>query len=269
MFYNIRYIEETGRDTHPWSTRTIGIYQKHNFQTRSNTWIVIQPSTAIKRLIVSSTESHSLSPLSLHTTLLNSTLFQWPTYLKHLNWRIANTGQNARLFEISSTHSNQANFQVAISDVQRLLHLSENLQDASLILDTNISIQHALSRLHKDLNDSDSAPGSDLHYRMLDQDLQVSIACVNGYQRSVQVLLSRAERTSTLIHVLLSYMHHASLAQASAHIARIATTAEHDSKNMLELAASTRSDSRTMKLVAIVSMLYLPGTLVAVRHFLT
>lgn len=63
-------------------------------------------------------------------------------------------------------------------------------------------------------------------------------------------------------------MHHASLAQASAHIARIATTAEHDSKNMLELAASTRSDSRTMKLVAVISMLYLPGTFVAVRHFL-
>ena len=90
MFYNIRYVDKTGRDTHPWSTRTVGIYQKYNFQTKSNTWTVIQPSIAIKRLIVSSTESHSLSPLSLHTTLLNSTLVQWPAYLKHLNCKIIN-----------------------------------------------------------------------------------------------------------------------------------------------------------------------------------
>jgi len=110
MFYNLRYVEETGRNTHPWSIRRMGVYQKFSAQTNSSVWILIQPTLAAKRLARISTESTYIFHPSMHVTLISSTLRKWRGYLRDLDRNIrdkvrSNLGSMAQYESIADPFS--------------------------------------------------------------------------------------------------------------------------------------------------------------------
>ena len=67
------------------------------------------------------------------------------------------------------------------------------------------------------------------------------------------------------IHGLLGYRNNASVSQNSANLAKMAEASGKDSQVMLALTNATKRDSGTVRLIAVITMIYLPGTFMAVR----
>jgi len=88
VYYSLRYIEKTGRDTHPWSMRRMGIYQRYDFDSASSIWILLQPIPKAKELATSSVESKSRLLLLRHILLCSSKIQNWRYYLKDLQQKI-------------------------------------------------------------------------------------------------------------------------------------------------------------------------------------
>ena len=175
---------------------------------------------------------------------------------------------------------------MAFSDFQRLQFLRESIQDAVLILSTNVDILHGIQELLESLKDHGivtSASSKKLSMCM-EEELRVCISRLNMHRRWAETSLDRIHSTSVLvsnpphssvtnvplisfwkINALLGYRHDASISQNTKNTVMMAQAAEKDSKTMLSLTNATKQDSKTMKLVTVITMIYLPGTFMAVR----
>ena len=88
LCYILRYVQKTGRDTHPWSVRQTGVYQKYDFNEKSSNWIFLQPSSQAKRLATPKPDVPTENPLDTHVLILSSTVDAWRWYLKELDQKI-------------------------------------------------------------------------------------------------------------------------------------------------------------------------------------
>lgn len=70
---------------------------------------------------------------------------------------------------------------------------------------------------------------------------------------------------SVKIQTLLSYRNDESISRNSDNMRQMTESAEKYSENMVLLTEATKKDSGIMKLIAVITMIYLPGTFVAVR----
>lgn len=88
LCYNLRYVQKSGRETHPWSVRQMGVYQKFDFNESSSTWIFLQPTCQVKRLAIAMPNQRTRHPLDTHISILSSTTEAWRWYLKELDQTI-------------------------------------------------------------------------------------------------------------------------------------------------------------------------------------
>ncbi|KAH8591695.1 hypothetical protein B0O99DRAFT_690500 [Bisporella sp. PMI_857] len=251
LIYNIRYVERTGRPDYAWAIRRMGIYQKYLSATGYSTWILLQPTKGACKIVEN--KADDLFPESRHITLLSALHRQWRPYLKDLDNSLRDLARIAR-FSGTKLNSKQVDFPVTFSDVQRLQHCREQLQDAILHLNHSLQILHGLRGLHSTIITSKDSS---------DNDLRVCISRVQMYRECAEKSLKWADDISNLITTLLSYRHDESFGQNNAKLREMAELAVKDSSNMLELTQETKKDSTTMRLIAIITMFYLPGTFVA------
>jgi hypothetical protein len=166
-----------------------------------------------------------------------------------------------------------------------LQYFRECFQDTILILNTNLEILEGLRALLKSFNERSFQLSADRR-RSLEEGLRVCVSRFTMYRRWAETSLVRVQSISDLvrtfsqsacsrlcsnslncvyqIQALLGYRNDASTSQNSANIATLAEASGNDSKTMLLLTNATKRDSGIMRLIAVITMVYLPGTFMAV-----
>ena len=89
--FSVRYPDKHGRDLEdPWVMRRILVYQQHNLDSQTSTWILLQcPAILRKRLLntlsVPGREDCScVEQIKLHMTVLSAVFKGWRAYINHL-----------------------------------------------------------------------------------------------------------------------------------------------------------------------------------------
>lgn len=265
FFYNLRYVEETGRDSHPWSLRRMGVYQKYSAEAKTSVWIFVQATSIAKKLAKISAEARDPLHLAFHVSLLSSTMGKWTGYLKSLDRKIREKAENTRFFKSENIQTQTANPPVTFSDIQRLEFLQESIQDVIMILEENLKILEgirALSKSSKYRGMMTSAGPSEMTMQM-EEELEICVSRFTMHRGWAEMLLSRIRSTCVLTTALLGYRNDVSIHQNTENMAMIAKATENDSRTMLRLAEAAARDSITVRLITVITVIYLPGTFMA------
>jgi Na+/serine symporter len=158
--------------------------------------------------------------------------------------------------------------------MQTLQHQGELIRTAKLAIGSNIEILSGLqSHAHDDIVG---------HSPLWESKAK---ACVSLLQRNLKWtddILDRTKEASNLVSVLTFYLsklftyscskmtalfnfkHSQALSLNSASTNRLAEASREEGRLILMLTKSSKKDSGTMRLITVITMLYLPGTFVAV-----
>jgi hypothetical protein len=85
--YSLMYVEKSGRDTHPWSMRRMGVYQRYSLDSGVSVWILLQPTPRSKQIIAPMKPKSGLLLLK-HVLLCSSKTRNWRYYLKELQKKV-------------------------------------------------------------------------------------------------------------------------------------------------------------------------------------
>ncbi|KAK0646793.1 hypothetical protein B0T16DRAFT_458677 [Cercophora newfieldiana] len=237
FMYTLRYMAANGRSQCPWSDRRIGVYHMRNAMRNASksVWVVLQPTVAaleLPRAVPAG--SHQHDPTRLHVLLLRSILPAWTAYLTYLD-----TCENKHQ---------------AFTGSQDIQYYSDLLHNAILELKSNMEILAGLQRMgasHGGGNKASADHGLD--------------TCVSQFRTNLswaEDMLDRTKEASTLM-ALLHYSQRArELAFDTSNMNHVANATKADQDTMLLLARAAKKDSEIMKLIAFVSVVYLPCSLI-------
>ncbi|KAL2847143.1 hypothetical protein BJY01DRAFT_167346 [Aspergillus pseudoustus] len=256
--YTVRYIEQPERPNRPWSVRRMGVYHKFCIGDNTSTWILLQPSLAAKK-VVQSLDNKSFS-IPTHVNILRASLRHWRWYLLDLDGLLKDMSEIARFSDGSDPNPVHANFTVAVTQLQQIQYIREQLQDALLHLDGTSETLGGLRHLWFRLDEANAE--GDLSAVDVEHDIADCASRVQAYKRWTERSLQHADSLSNLIRTLLAYRQDEHLTRNTRSMTKLAECSITDSTSMLLLAKDSRKDSETMKLIAIINMLYLPATFV-------
>ena len=219
LCYILRYVQRTGRETHPWSMRQMGIYQKFDFSKKSSNWIFLQPSSQAKKLAMHRPHVQASHPLEAHIEILSSTLDAWRWYLNGLDHTTRSLvctkttlkqgekvlmlsyslqSQIARLTGSTNQAPESIDFEIAFGNLQRLQYVQDCLQDSLTVLRVNIEVLNGLQTLEKSSSFQEYYVKDKAH-RAISTKLQMCLSCFRYHQNMAEDSLSRTRRVSLLV----------------------------------------------------------------------
>lgn len=164
----------------------------------------------------------------MHVSLISSTIGNWRAYLKELDNKIREKaslkprlksrrwirfkffitycaqGKATRLFKADSFDPKQVNFPLAFSEVQRLEYFRGSIQEAVLILDTNLQILADIQAFLKSLDNRGFAL-SEQARRSLTEDLQLCVSRFTMHRKWAELSLARIQSISDLVCYIQQY----------------------------------------------------------------
>ncbi|RSL90267.1 hypothetical protein CEP52_014631 [Fusarium oligoseptatum] len=225
--YNIRHFEQHGRvSDDPWSCRQSAIHQKYCFDSKTSSFIVIQPpirfSTGLKDRGLTSTPH----PMGLHLGYLAAST---------MNWRSYTTFVSEQLKECKLHHAN--------------LLLSQTLDVVGSI------------RMHaKTVAKMDSIP---LQVQLdLDLEIRSMVGELTSCWQIVQKQLELSSDLGILYDDILKSQGQELLHSNGLKLAEIARQDSAETKAMVSITDKTYQDSRTTRIMTVIALIYLPANLV-------
>lgn len=252
----------------PWAIRQTAVYQKYDTETNRSTWIFFNPTMncAFQERLMTLLRSPSQvvafkrQPLLIHNILLGTFFPLWRDYLAHYERKILTIVRYifAEIGYIFQTNVSQANTNMAqrLEEELRLNHETLNtVRHAEARCLSLVPIFRSLQRKFKALHDFNDALAernviqqSDAH--AMKQLLHNYINMVDAYTQQAEFLKSRTACLAVSITDTLSF--------------KDSYTTKSQSQYMLDLTLSTVDDSTTVRVITIVTLIYLPSTFMAV-----
>ena len=172
-------------------------------------------------------------------------------------------------------------FDLALARVQSLQYRRELIHGANLALASQSEIIKAIKTLMQRMIIETQVPREQLHLIQLDRQLDVCVSQVALKQTWIKDMLERAQQATELVSRLRSYpirllknniqitallnsKNTQALISNNINLARLAEVSQQDGQTTLALNKSMKGDSSTMKFLAILAVVYVPGTFVAV-----
>ncbi|OBS19141.1 hypothetical protein FPOA_10864 [Fusarium poae] len=243
--YTLRYVEENGRrQGNPWSMRQCGVYQKRDPATKNSIWILLQPPRCLYDNIRSaSTNDHNYNDtraLPLHDAIFWAMEANWRRYIKSLDTTLHEMQDKAFHSRVGPKVNDH--FSVAFADYQ--------------------DIQKFLTRIRTNLSALKNNFGVIKGY----QDF-INHSTIQNYFRNhlqaMEGLLADGEGTSQVLAHILSHRNNQALIQTSEHVRQLVESAKVEGQNIQNSLRSSQDDSKTIKMLSIIAVLYLPASLVA------
>jgi hypothetical protein len=88
LSYHVNHVAKTGRDGWPWSIRKVGVFQNYDHGRGTSTWIILQPTSAMRRLSLEYSTMPLCRSLAIHSHILRTTLLTWQPYLQNLDAQV-------------------------------------------------------------------------------------------------------------------------------------------------------------------------------------
>ncbi|KAH6682289.1 hypothetical protein F5X68DRAFT_263268 [Plectosphaerella plurivora] len=262
LLYKLNYVEDNGRrGLDDWSFRHIGVYHHHTPGLDMFVLLHCQPASEVSmtlddlmddvdgqdEVMVEFRQGLFTHPAMLHHFVLCSYLDNWRSYLRHLGDRFSAENNN---FMVPHPYNRSGEY--AAGTFRNVLGL-RNIKDFSLFASaccrSNLEVTGCILRSNKLPNEQAS-------------ELQSMETVLRGYIESSAVLRQRIDNTVDLA----SYHHFTSNQQGLQTLTRemetlIKNTGEVTLK-LKDLTEDTVDDSPIVRIITIISAVYLPGSFV-------
>ncbi|KAK5454370.1 hypothetical protein LTS15_006370 [Exophiala xenobiotica] len=234
------------------------VYQRQSHHEGQSIWLFIQPSQRCKDLLWRAfpKQNHFLSA---HLLILRANLSGWRSYLNDTRRSLADYTEKATK---SSLEFRDVDYDTGFKDSQRLRELCHKLRVAQTILDSVLDIARTIQKIcHKAPSSAASKPNAT---KELLADVEIEIQRIMGFKRTACALHEQAEGTSQLLLKLLEYRKADLQTTQTVALRNMAQAANDQSNSLRQLTEQTNRDSRSVKILTFVAMMYLPASLIAV-----
>ncbi|PSN67760.1 hypothetical protein BS50DRAFT_633450 [Corynespora cassiicola Philippines] len=256
--YGLRYVEFIGDSFFDWRLRQTAVYQSWKRNPDYETWVFISPSNSMEQKVKSHLKRAKTSDenqsFSLHLDLVRLSLKNWRWYIKNLVEQVTN--QSSRITATSADKDDSRSiidFQITFKDRQKLRILEDKVLDLMIVWNSTIDTITSLSDSWKKMKNSsaDSISCDPISDGLHDCQQEVRL-----YQQKTESLLMKVQGTSSLLDSLLEYENGTSLKILAG---------ESRSENILmrQLAEKGAKDAKAVKAISLITVLYLPMTVVA------
>ena len=160
-----------------------------------------------------------------------------------------------------------------VKNIQRLGAIGTQLQEAALIMKINAEVMGAVAEHYARLMESDEFPAALRSACKRDSDefgtqVQTYVRSLESEQSRIITLLGMLDDGKKLFDTVLQFknMEVSKLFQVNAH--ELAENAARMTQEMGQIAERTERETASMHIVTLVTLVFLPGTFVAVRYWL-
>ncbi|KAH8598396.1 hypothetical protein B0O99DRAFT_738672 [Bisporella sp. PMI_857] len=255
LCYNIRHFERHGRALEgPWSCRQSAIHQTYCPSTERSSWIVIQPPQYFDSGLQDGGPISTLHPLGLHIQYLAVAILNWRAYLDYIAEKLKLLNEQVAICK--PYHE----FEIDFSSMQQVHNLRQKLFYAHSILkntaNTLSSIgthEHCIARIGK---------LSTCIHDQFQRELRNMSSELKNYGQTVRKLLSQSNDIRLMYDDILKFHGQELMHHNGVRLAQMAQADSVETKVMVSLVDKTSQDSRTMRIVTIVALCYLPANLV-------
>ncbi|QKX54773.1 uncharacterized protein TRUGW13939_01862 [Talaromyces rugulosus] len=260
--YHLRRVEEHGREeesNNPWSIRQMGVYHKHDAKLGSHNFILINPPKHLKERLTSLLTNSEVNPSwqDIHLVLFSSASRNWPSYVSWIDEQF----QEAKLNAHSATNNyapdtkSLRNPDISISDAQNIELIRNNICDTKRYLSSNYTVISAINDIISQTYTPTTIRGN--------QHIITHLNLAKEQVQRLSAILEMLESTSTLIHNISEVRSLEALEQ-NAYIANeVSQRTEAGNQLTLRLMRKSYKDAHTLKMITIVTLLYLPASFIA------
>jgi Mg2+ and Co2+ transporter CorA len=157
-------------------------------------------------------------------------------------------------------------YSVTFKETQEMQLLRQRLLKTRTIIETNLRTVESLCGIFKNLTPprrSLSPSHRASKHQELTSELVNLIHRYKSHRLSIIRLLDIADGTMTLLLKILDYRHDENIRANISATRDLLSAAEHETVVLNLIARQTQQDSRSMKIITFIALIYLPGTLVA------
>ncbi|KAF1358404.1 hypothetical protein EJ07DRAFT_156999 [Lizonia empirigonia] len=269
--YILRYIERTNRPggKRPWSLRQFAVYHRFKSAPRSrcSTWILVGASARTEKRLDQYTRSVDdlieINPIELHVIFLDTVIASWRPYLSYLTQMVSEQSGIASGVSICA-ENNEDNFvSITVDDHQQLKQIEDYVADLILCLDSTSDTLTTLNGMyehycenHHSSNRLDRVQHPSAHTDAIAVALAEQAREISYTRRKAESLLSKVQNTRTLISSLLERQSGHNIDQQIAALQQLERQGQ-------DIAEKNSRDSSSMRVLTIITMVYLPCTIVS------
>ncbi|KAI5851950.1 hypothetical protein BZA05DRAFT_48085 [Tricharina praecox] len=256
--YNFRYIDQAVKgqgESFTWRRKKMGFYSKYVPATKTSTWIsVLAPRECVPRLkdVFTSDPMHPRErrhDLDIHILFMQIATRSWLPYINALDDDLRKMDKRAFLWRpkpgnlILKAHKDS---ELELVDTQRVQKFKIELLTMIHALEVNQANIASLRRGIESFRRKTNVYITDDQYKQYDEDLEDLHILLSQHKVRVSNLLQRAESLFALIITIIPYNY-----------------ARHENTLMLQLSEKAAVYAKSMKVITVVCMLYLPPSVVA------
>ncbi|XPT00658.1 hypothetical protein M3J09_009809 [Ascochyta lentis] len=276
--YILRYVEMTNRPDgrNPWSLRQFAVY--HRFkpvsQTRCSTWILVGASertvTRLDQYARSVDDLIDANPIELHAIFLDTVITSWRPYLSHLTQLVSEQSNKPSGVSIRMEEDEENFVTITVEDHQQLKQIEDYVADLILCLDSTSDTLATLQEIYKqhcehqeDIRRQFQDQTGSVHTDAVAVALMEKAKEITYTRRKAESLLSKIQNTRTLISSLLERQSGHNIDQQIAALQQLERQGQEENNIMRVIAEKNSRDSSSMRVLTIITMIYLPCTIVS------
>lgn len=262
--YILKYMEFTNRGSgkEPWSFRQTAVYHRYKPPKYKNcsTWILVGASSRAEVRLDRYTRSipniQDANPFEIHLIFVDTVLTSWRPYIADLTKDIQQQSDRALLAMVEDNEDFKF---LDYDQEQELKQVEDQIVDILVSLDSTLDTITALLNIYEHFNKTfrrdlegssiDDWDAIKLTFREKQQDIIYM-------KQKVEALSSKLQGTKALVSTLLD--------RANGHTLKLlGEEANQENMIMRQLAEKSNRDSSVVKTLTIITLIYLPATVVS------
>ncbi|MCJ1379470.1 hypothetical protein MMC17_002571 [Xylographa soralifera] len=259
--YGLRYVELNNRmDTvEPWSIRQTVVYHKYSIQQQSSTWVFIAASKTAElrmdRYIKSVDTMVDSNPFEIHLIILDTALANWRPYVIYLTVKIMDM---SNLVIVADVEGKEGGVPLEVNSCQQLKDLEDQIIDTLLILDSTHDTTVALTQKYEQhcVIPNDSPINLNESIDSIQLALQEKQKEIELLRRKVKALQKKVDGTISLLSSLLDL-------GTGIFLKDVAEEARMENITIRTLTEKGTHDAGAVKVLTIITLIYLPATVVS------
>ncbi|KAI5851948.1 hypothetical protein BZA05DRAFT_47845 [Tricharina praecox] len=256
LCYNFKYVEQRPSHAdghHPiWTTRKIGVYAKREPKESRTTWVLIQPGRKsyldrVTKRLGKAGKAHAHDQ-EIHLLLMKSASQNWTEHIDALDVEFRMLDTKVFMWRPGVTNALVDEYLqsgLVMPDSQRIQHYKVKLHQLLHALDINYANIESLRRGMEEFQRQGNYTSRDEHQKY-DRELQELLFQTMQHKVRVMHLIECAQGLLSLVCTLIPYVF-----------------ARKENSLMLKLSEKATEYAKSMNMITIMCMLYLPPSLVA------
>ncbi|PVH74785.1 hypothetical protein DL98DRAFT_19703 [Cadophora sp. DSE1049] len=260
---------EGNPDYDPWSIRQTAIYQQYNREKSRVMLILVSPPETSRKLLECTIQSYRdrrrrPNTFDLHRILISNLHENWRLYIRDLEKSLREQSDRVTLTQVQNQTENLsplANFPINFIDRQRLKMIEDKILDLKIVFE---SLYNTVTKLQRQCQIHCQGSGcSQCVCDNIVEEFEEQRHEIQVNMKKADILYQRGQGTAQLLSDLLDYEN----AQIANHNEKslndLAKESKEENSKMRILTERSTQDAAAVKILTVITLIYLPVTVVA------